>query len=183
MSMDPSSWLRKALDRRTKKELIDGIVKLAKDDSAAHRWLTAHLKLHMPIKQLLAATRQAIADATAYDERIINNNFAYDYEAYSAVQRNLQILIKAGHLRSAMELSLELMEQGSRQVEASDEGLMTEDIEACLKPVIRALHNCDLPTGDVRAWCTQMIERDRVDFICAQELRTLQDRCRSRPSA
>ena len=43
--------------------------------------------------ELVAATRQAIADATDFDERDINRNFDYDYEAYSEVKRNLGRLI------------------------------------------------------------------------------------------
>ena len=72
-----------------------------------------------------------------------------------------------------MELSLELMDKGGYQVESSDEGLMTEDIEACFSPVLQALPKCDLPTAEVIAWCAQMLKTDRVGFICDQELRAL----------
>ena len=65
-----------------------------------------------------------VADATDFDERDINRNFDYDYEAYAEVKRNLSRLIDLGELRLALELSLELMKQGSYQVEMSDEGLM-----------------------------------------------------------
>ncbi|MCL4855208.1 MAG: hypothetical protein KJZ78_27915, partial [Bryobacteraceae bacterium] len=71
----------------------------------------------------MAATRQAIADATDFDERQINYNFDYDYEAYEAVKRNFGKLIDQGHLKAVMELSQELMKQGSCQVEMSDEGM------------------------------------------------------------
>jgi hypothetical protein len=80
---------------------------------------------------LVAATRQAIADATAFDRRDINRNFDYDYGAYEELKRNLDHMIDAGQLPLAMRLALELMKQGSYQVEMSDEGLMTPDIEAC----------------------------------------------------
>ena len=58
----------------------------------------------------------------------VNYDFDYDYDhaAYSQVKRNLGRLIDQGQLRLAMELSLELMKQGSYQAEMSDEGLMTE---------------------------------------------------------
>ena len=69
-------------------------------------------ELKAPPEELVAATRQAIADATYFDKRDINRNFDYDYEAYEAVKRNLTRLIDLGHLRSAMDLSLELMSQG-----------------------------------------------------------------------
>ncbi len=97
--------------------------------------------MEAPSKELVAATRQAIADATDFDEREINYNFDYDYEAYSAVKRNFGRLIDLGLLHAAMELSLELMSQGSYQVEMSDEGMMTEDVEECLQVVIKALES------------------------------------------
>lgn len=170
---DPAQPLRQALARRTKGELIDVVVQLARDDRAVLRRLTAHFELQTPPQELVVVIRQAIANATAFDERDINYNFSYDDEAYSAVQRNLQCLIELGHVRPAMELSLELMNQGSYQVEMSDEGLMTEDIEECLRPVLEALQKCDLPAAEVIAWCDAMLKRDRVGFICDQQLRTL----------
>ena len=178
----PGPWLRAALTRRTKDELIDVLVRFARADRTVLRRLTAHFELETPPKELLVATRQAIADATAFDEREINYNFSYDHEAYDEVQQNLCRLIELGPLRPAMELSLELMDQGSYQVEASDEGLMTDDIEACLSPVLKALHKCDLPPSEVIAWCAQMLKADRVGFICDQELQALRQLKASRSS-
>ena len=51
--------------------------------------------------------------------------------------------------------------------------MMTEDVEECLKVVIKALKKCGLPTGEVIAWCSTMLENDRVGFICERELRML----------
>jgi hypothetical protein len=174
---DPMPRLRRELARRTQAELIDVLVECAQADRTVLRRLTARFALRTPVRELVAMTRQAIADGSAFDERDVNYNFDYDYEAYGDVQRNLQLLIEQGQLRPAMELSLELMAAGSYQVEASDEGLMTEDIEACLRPVLTAVRRCDLPAAEVHAWCTAMIKRDRVGFICDQELRALRRRC------
>lgn len=149
---DPTPWLCKALAQHTKGDLIDALVEIARDDRAVLRRLAAHFDLHAPLTDLLAETRQAIADATAFDERDINRNFSYDAEAYSHVERNLQRLIELEQLRPAMTLSLELMDQGSRQVEASDEGLMTDDIAACLQPVLKAIRTCDLPATELTTW-------------------------------
>jgi len=66
-------------------------------------------------------------------------------------------------LRLAMDLSLELMDQGSCQVEMSDEGLMTDDIEECLSVVTKALKQSDLPRNEKLAWCKEILHRDRVD--------------------
>jgi len=180
---DPTPWLRKALAQYTKDDLIDALVEIARDDRAVLRRITAHLKLQTPLAELMAETRQAIADATAFDERDINRNFSYDDEAYDQVQWNLHRLTALGQLRPAMKLSLELMQQGSYQVEVSDEGLMTDDIEACLRPVLKAIRTCDLPATELTTWCADMLKRDRVGFICEQELRELRQRFGASPSA
>ena len=134
-----------------------------------------NLSLEAPPKELVATTRRAIADATDFDEREINYNFDYDYEAYHEVKRNLSRLVALAQLRSAMELCLELMKQGSCQVEMSDEGLMTDDIEECLSVVVKALKKCDLPPGEVIAWCEGMTKNDRVGCIYDRELQELRN--------
>ncbi len=170
---DVAARLRKALAKRRKGDLIDVLVELVKEDRNLLRRLDARLELEAPPAELVAAARQAITDATDFDERDINRNFSYDYEAYEEVKRNLTRLVGMGQLRLAMELSLELMDQGSRQVEMSDEGLMTKDIEECLMVVMKALKGCDLPTGEKLAWCAAMTKRDRVGFVGDRELQTL----------
>jgi len=122
----------------------------------------------------VAAARQAIADATDFDEREINYHFDYDYEAYAEVKRNLSRLIDQGYLGQAMELSLELMKEGSCQVEMSDEGLMPSDIEECFSVVVQALKKSRIPPGEVIAWCKNMTKSDRVGFIYERQLQDLQ---------
>jgi Zn-dependent M32 family carboxypeptidase len=171
--------LRQALARCSKEELIDILSECARADRAACRRIRAQVKLPACPDELARLTRAATAEATAFDARDINRNFDYDAQAYREVQHNLQRLIELKQLRAAMELALELMDQGSYQLEASDEGLMTEDIEACLRVVLTALRQCDLPATEVHAWCAAMIKSDRVGFICDQELRALRDRLKA----
>jgi len=144
--------LKATLDKCTKSELIDVIVGLAKADRTIQRQLESRFSVEAPPEELIATTRVAISDATDFDEREINYNFDYDYQAYSTVKRTLARLIEMGHLREAMELSQELMSQGSYQVEMSDEGMMTEDIEECLQVVINAIAKSELPIADVATW-------------------------------
>lgn len=171
----PTAELRAALTRRKKAELVDVLMELAEADRGVLRQLTARFDLATAPDELVAATRQAIADATDFDERDINRNFDYDDEAYSEVKRNLGRLVGSGQLRMAMPLALELMKQGSYQVEMSDEGMMTEDIEGCLKVVLEALRKCDLPAAEVIAWCSAMLENDRVGFIAREPLQSLRN--------
>jgi hypothetical protein len=170
---DTTAGLRKALNARSKPELVNALLELAQADRGVLRQLTARFDVAAAPKELVAATRQAIADATDFDEREINSNFDYDYEAYDEVKRNLARLIASGNLREAMTLSLELMKQASRQVEMSDEGIMTDDIEECLNVVLKELKKGDLPANDVIAWCTAMLANDRVGFIAREQLQSL----------
>jgi hypothetical protein len=165
--------LRKALSKRTKCELIDILVESAEDDRRILRQLDEQLELEAPPQELVALTRQAIADATSFDERDINHNFDYDHAAYEAVKRNLGRLVGLGQLWAAMELSLELMVKGSQQIEMSDEGLMTDEITDCLQVVLAGLASCDLPADEVAAWCTHMLAGDSVGFVCDEELKSL----------
>jgi hypothetical protein len=167
--------LRTALARRTKAELVDVLLELAQADRGVLRHLTARFDVAAAPDELVAATRQAIADATAFDARDINHNFDYDYAAYHEVKRNLGRLIAAGQLRLAMQLALELMKRGSHQVEMSDEGMMTEDIEACLSVVLATLKKCDLPADEIIAWCSAMLANDRVGFISREPLQSLRN--------
>ena len=167
--------LRRALTGRKKAELVDILLQLAQADRGVLRQLTARFDVAAAPAELVAATRQAIADATDFDDRDVNRNFDYDDEAYREVKRNLGRLIASGHLRPAMQLSLELMKHGSHQVEMSDEGMMTEDIEDCLRVVVTTLKNCDLPAEEVIAWCSAMLDHDRVDFIAREPLQSLRN--------
>ncbi len=165
--------LRQALTSRKKAELVDVLVELAQADRGVLRQLTARFGAASAPDELVAATRQAIADATDFDERQINRNFDYNYQAYSEVKRNLGRLIGSGQLRQAMPLALELMKRGSYQVEMSDEGLMTEDIEGCVNVVLEALRSCDMPAAEGMAWCSAMLENDRVGCIAREPLESL----------
>ncbi len=167
--------LRQALTRRKKSELVDVLIELAQGDRGVLRKLTARFEVATAPDELVAATRQAIADATDFDERDINRNFDYDDQAYRTVKRNLGRLIDSGRLRPAMSLALELMKEGSYQVEMSDEGLMTEDIEDCLSVAVKAIKTCDLPATEIIAWCSAMHDADRVGFIARELLKSLRD--------
>lgn len=92
------------------------------------------------------------------------------------MKRNLGRLIASGQLRLAMPLALELMKRGSYQVEMSDEGLMAEDIEDGLSVVIEAVAKCDLPADEVLAWCSVLLQTDRMGFIARRPLEALHRR-------
>ena len=163
----------KVLSKQTKAVLIDELVELIEDDRRLARRLALRFQVESPPEALVQETRLAIAEATDYDEREINYNFDYDYVAYQTVEKNLKKLVRAGDHESVMDLALVLMKSGSEQVEMSDEGLMTDDIEDCLRVVIKAMKASDLPAETIRTWAKNMRRADRVAFICDEELGAL----------
>jgi hypothetical protein len=59
--------LRQALSRRKKAELVDVLLELAAADRGVLRQRTARFEVAAAPDELVAATRQAIAEATAFD--------------------------------------------------------------------------------------------------------------------
>jgi hypothetical protein len=111
----------------------------------------------------------AIDIATRVDEKRINYNFAFDGRAYDAVRRGLSQLVRKGAIEEAKALALNLMEKGSYQIECSDEGLMQEEIEDCMRVVILAV--AESPGGS--EWAQKLLRCDRVGCICRRELTEL----------
>lgn len=163
--------IEKALRKRTKADLVQIILMIAKDHAVVARDLEGRLDVEKPVDVLIADVSSAIDRATDFDERMINYNFDVDWQAYADVQNGLSQLVDLGNLEKAKSLALKLMKDGSYQVECSDEGLMADDISDCLKPVIRAVKAAG---GDEAAkWANDMQIADRVGFICDQELAEL----------
>ena len=173
--------LNKELQSKTKSELIDLIENEAKRSDRFASELEEKFKITKPLKALVTATKSAIAVATDFDERDRNHNFDIDYDAYMMVQRNFQQLIDGDYLDTALALAVELMRQGSYQVESSDEGLMTEDIEECLQVVTKEIYRTKLHKGPgsqkIVKWCRDMAAADRVEFIFEEELSKLKNAC------
>lgn len=170
---DQVKQLRKTLAKRKKAELIEVLAQMAGQDRCVLRNLQGRFGDNCSTDQLIRATRQAIADATEVDESQRNYNFDCDCGAYETIEQNLTLLTDQGEIESAMELALELMEKGSYQVESSDEGMMTEEIQNCIQVVINALKKSELTPKRVSEWSGAMSTADRVGFICDNKLALL----------
>jgi hypothetical protein len=159
------------LRKRTKADLIAMILEIAREHAVVARELEDRLNVEKPVDLLVADVSSAIDRATDFDERMMNHNFDVDWQAYADVQKGLSLLVGLGRLADAKSLALKLMKSGSYQVECSDEGLMSDDIEQCLKPVIRAVKAAG--GGEAARWAGDMRKADRVGFICDEELAAL----------
>lgn len=156
------------LRKQTKAELIALLLAIGKKDLAVLRELETRLQVERPLDLLVAELSVAIGRATDFEEGGRRNDLDIDWEAYKDVKKGLARLIELGHLAEARLLAVHLMKAGSRQVEASDEGLMADELSECLRPVIRAVQR----SGDHTAaeWAGEMQTADRVGFICEREL-------------
>jgi hypothetical protein len=127
------------------------------------------IDLDKPIDLLVHDVEAAIGIATKVDERQLNYNFDYDWRAYDAVHRGLSKLIQKNAFGEAKSLVLKLMDKGSYQMECSDEGMMGEEIESCLRVVISAV----VGSPGVGDWALEMLRHDRIGFLCERELTEL----------
>lgn len=169
--VDRFRLIEKELRKRTKEELVAMILAIAQAHVVVARELEDRLPIEKPVDLLIADVSSAIDRATDFDERMMNHNFDVDWQAYAEVQKGLSLLVELGHLADAKSLALKLMKDGSYQVECSDEGLMTDDISQCLKPVIRAVKAAG---GDEAVkWAGDIQTADRMGHICDQELAEL----------
>mgnify|MGYP003572228846 CR=1 FL=1 len=85
------------------------------------------------------------------------------------IRRGLLQLLEKKEIENAKSIALKLMEKGSYQLECSDEGLMQEEIEGCLRPVIAAVSN----SSGGREWALEMLQQDRIGVVCQRGLTDL----------
>ena len=161
--------LRRALKKLKKVDLVEVTLRVAQEGKASEWMLEQEVGLDKPIDLLVHDIEAAIDIATKVDQQRLNYNFEYDWRAYGAIRRGLSQLIQKDRIEEAKLISLELMQKGSFQIECSDEGLMQEEIESCLRPVIAAVAE----SSDCREWALEMLHHDRIGFLCEQELTEL----------
>jgi len=164
---------RRALARHRRADLIDCLVELARNDTELRRRVAEHLDFDLPRETVAEDNRDLIRRATRVDPRQINRNFDYDHAAYEKVRRNFTSMVTSKRLAQAMVEARLLMELGSVQVEMSDEGLMLDQIEACLRVVLEAVEQSSLPPAKKARWLADLKRADRLHMICEREIKRL----------
>ncbi len=158
----------KALRRVRKDTLIQLLSRLC-DESIYARWcIEAELEISKPLDLILHDLREAIRLATDAGDEPVNNNLTTDWKAYAEVKRLMELLVSAGALNEAMEIAIHFMEEASHQIEGSDEGMMLEDVEECLQPVLDALENFDETQRS--SWAFRMQRSDCLGVVCRERL-------------
>ena len=160
--------LRGSLKKIKKADLMEITLRLAQESKASEWMLEQEVGLDKPAALLVHDIRVAIDIATKADESRLNGNFDYDQRAYEAIRRGVLQLIQKNAVDEAKNVALTLMDKGSYQIECSDEGLMHEKIESCLRPVIAAAKS-----SGGREWALKMLRHDRMGFLCKHELSEL----------
>lgn len=158
--------LRLALRKTKKFDLVEIALRVAQEEKASEWLLEREVALDKPVDLLVNDVGVAIDMATRVDEERINYNFWFDRRAYQAVRRGLSQLIEKSAIEEAKALALKLMRKGSHQIESSDEGLMQEEIENCLLPVISAVAGSPGSSD----WARNMLQCDVTGCVCRREL-------------
>lgn len=162
------SLTEKALRRMRKETLVQLLMDWSENDIAVRWRIEAALQITKPIELLLYDLRRAIALATQVDDTRWNRDAPVNYEAYAEVRRLMGQLLSAGAIAEAMEIATEFMELASHQLECSDEGIMLEEIEEGLQPLLAALEDQNSPQR--ARWAAQMQRADSVGSVCWKKL-------------
>ena len=163
-----SELIESALRKLKKDELIELLMRLDTFDPAVRWSIEAEVRLKKPPELIALDLRQAIEIATRVDKKKRKTNYFYSWQAFEEIERGFITLVGIGELGLAKKIAIEFMNQASYQVECSDEGQMVEEIENCLKPVIQAVADDQLPVH--RDWAMAMSQADSTGFLCSSAL-------------
>jgi len=154
--------VRKLLEGKSREELVDLLVELAKIHPVIEQLLRESQQLHSgQIAPLLRALRKEINHLTSEPAWRNHWNNEGSVPDYSHVQRQFEALFAAGHFDELLELGDLLWREGSAQVEQSDDdGESATDIGECLEVVVDAVPKSSLPRPQQLLW---LIERRLSD--------------------
>lgn len=172
-ALDSAQNMKQSLERFSKDEIIDRLIQVAGEDRLFRRKIEWKFGVFSTVADLMESTRQAISEATRFDEKEWNSNFEWDTDAYWIIKDYLVRLLELGAFEEVMALSLEIMQRGSQQVEASDEGMMIQDIRGCLQVALNGLRTSRISVSSLIRFCDQLSSRDRIGCICDEEIQEL----------
>lgn len=148
----------------SKEELISFVCEASLRWPALCRHVLMETEQDQPLTGLIGDIQAAIRAATFIPKEKLNRNFDYDVEEYEQVRIGLRKLMRLGHISEAMDLAIELLEAGNSQVEASDEGMMTEEIVECVNVVTEVVDFSGNAT-ERQAWANRLAYSDYLSIL------------------
>ena len=146
-----ATLIQAGLSQLGKEELAKIVFEQAKSNDDLWQELLERLKIEPTadsVTELIAWARRAIDEATSSRDW-----YGGDYEK---VKELLNQLVDQGQADAVLELGRELNRRGERQVEMSDEGLMSDDIGECLVIVFDALAKSSLSPVEQMTWAWEV---------------------------
>ncbi|NTW84421.1 MAG: SWIM zinc finger domain-containing protein [Chlorobiaceae bacterium] len=170
--------IRLMLQEKSRDELLDIVVGLARDFPAVPRWL--HEKDQMKtgkIDKLVRSLSKEIRNLTAVDAWSSHWDDYAQLPDYSNVQQKLQALFDGGHADAVISLGEELWERGNEQVgNSNDEGETASEIAGCMQIVLKALPFTRLSPQEQLVWLFDHLQKDQFDLLEGSD-KLLDDPC------
>jgi hypothetical protein len=159
-------FLGELLLEQPKESLVELLIDLSMENRALRWRVEDAFDAETPVDLLVNETRQVISEATCFNRRDVNHIFHDVNAAYNRIKKNFDRFILLDRWDELMMLAIELMSACSYQIAMSDESMMTEEVKDCLKPVIAAMAESNIPRAKVISWCDSMSRADNVGYIC-----------------
>lgn len=156
----------------SKEELRSLIGELANIYPEARKFLNDYFIISSGnVKKIVAATERDILDLSAEPAWKHHWDDMQNLPDYSGVMKRLEMLLSSGHADEVLRLGEQLLEQGSQQVEESDdEGEMGEEVATCMDVVFRALPLSSLDVKSRMIWAIDADLKDEFDITRGSEV-------------
>ncbi|MDD2469228.1 MAG: SWIM zinc finger family protein, partial [Desulfobulbus sp.] len=161
------SKVRKLLGDKSREELLDLLVALAKEYPEIERRVQEAEQLRSgQIEPLVRSLRKEIKKLTAEPAWYSHWNNEGSVPDYSHVQRQLEALLDKGHADRLLELGDELWRLGTDQVEQSDdEGQTMGALSECMEIVLQAVAQSSWPRSQQLLWVIDHLLEDEFSLL------------------
>ncbi|MEW6753131.1 MAG: SWIM zinc finger family protein [Candidatus Latescibacterota bacterium] len=150
------------LREQTHAELVSLLEEIARDYAEVRRQLEDRQTLTSGrTAKMLRAARSELAALAQVDWQDGYGGHGADLDR---LQTHLEALVKAGQADAVVRLGPELLEAGTRAVEAEDEGESSDPLRECLGVVFGALPRSGLTPVQQLAWAVDMAQADQHDL-------------------
>ncbi len=161
------SKVRKLLADKSREELLDLLVALAKEYPEVKRTLQEAEQLRSgQMEPILRSLRKEIKKLTGEPAWYSHWDNEGSVPDYSHVRRQFQALLDKGHADELLELGDELWRLGTDQVEQSDDEGRTQDaLSECMDIVLQAVAKSSLPRSRQLLWVIDRSQEDEFSLI------------------